>query len=194
MRLANQALQQIYGKAIPGAAFPLFAGSKMTHSGTSVTVTVSITEGGKPDGKPVALTTTAPAAATQTTTLGKGPDVPRNMCITAGFANTFPQDCGYPGILGKFANGTAIELNATATIGTDGSSIVLTATSPTGFTPFASSYGRASWARTVFFSKEGGLPVIPWFANFSVTNPWTPPPGEVRADQVLPTAPRYEGL
>ena len=33
----------------------------------------------------------APLAATQTTTLGKGVSVPRNQCITAGFANTFPQ-------------------------------------------------------------------------------------------------------
>ena len=27
----------------------------------------------------------------------------------------------------------------------------------------------------IFFSKVGGLPVIPWYANFSVTNPWSPP-------------------
>ena len=34
---------------------------------------------------------------------------------------------------------------------------------------------RASWPRTIFFSKDG-LPVIPWYANFTTTNPWTPPP------------------
>ena len=42
--------------------------------------------------------------------------------------HVYPQDCGYPLIIGT--NGTAknAELNATATIGQDGSSIVMTVT------------------------------------------------------------------
>jgi hypothetical protein len=36
-------------------------------------------------------------------------------------------------------------------------------------------YGRASWPLTAFFSREGGLPVIPWYANFSTSVPWSPP-------------------
>tara|TARA_B110001452_G_scaffold17861_1_gene14527 strand:+ start:153 stop:617 length:465 start_codon:yes stop_codon:yes gene_type:complete len=91
-----------------------------------------------------------------------------------------------PAILGVLANGTKASLNASAAIGADGSSIVLTAVAaPAGFTPTASSYGRASWPRTIFFSTEGGLPVIPWFANFSTTNPWTPPPpGEAASSEL----------
>ena len=85
--------------------------------------------------------------------------MPRNECITAGFASTFPEDCGYPMILGTHANGTAAALNASAAVGADGSSVLLTAAAPEGFTPTATSYGRASWPRTVFFSKEGGPPL-----------------------------------
>ena len=62
----------------------------MTQSGSTVTVTVAITAGGKP----TTLTTDAPTAATQSTTLGKGVDVPRNKCVTVGIKNTYPQDCG----------------------------------------------------------------------------------------------------
>ena len=36
-------------------------------------------------------------------------------------------------------------------------------------------YGRASWPLTAFFAREGGLPVIPWYANFSTSVPWSPP-------------------
>ena len=34
--------------------------------------------------------------------------------------------------------------------------------------------GRVVWPMTLFFSKAG-LPVIPWFASLSATNPWTSP-------------------
>lgn len=86
----------------------------------------------------------------------------------------------YPQIIGKYKNGTSASLNATATIGEDGSSIVLTATATNDFTPTASSYGRASWPRTVFYAmavSDGSIqnPVIPWFSNFSTINPWHPP-------------------
>ena len=64
--------------------------------------------------------------------------------------------------------------------------MILTATVPSssstgggdgGFTPHATSYGRASWPMTTVFSSvaEGSLPVIPWYANLSATDPWTPP-------------------
>lgn len=173
-RLANQALTMIYGKTIAGSAFPMYGGSKMTSAAGKVTVTVSITAG--PGGKAMALTDTPPLAATQSTTLGKPGSIPRNKCITAGIKTGYPEDCGYPAILGAFANGTKAQLNATATIGADGSSLVLTATAPAGFTATASAYGRASWPTTIFFGKEGdNLPVIPWLANFSTTDPWTPP-------------------
>ena len=90
-------------------------------------------------------------------------------CLTASAAAA-----GYPTIEGVLANGTAASLNATATIGADGSSLVLTAGAPAGFKPTASSYGRASWPLTTFFSQSG-LPVIPWYANFTTVDPWTPP-------------------
>ena len=48
-----------------------------------------------------------------------------------------------------------LSLNASAVIGSDGASIVLTNTdpAPAGFVAAATSYGRASWPRTVFFAK-----------------------------------------
>ena len=185
-----------------------------------MSVTVKI----EADGKPCKLSTVAPLAATQSTTLGKGVSVPRNQCITAGFADTFPQDCGYPQIYG--ANASSV-LNATATIGSDGSSLVLTASAPAGFQAVATSYGRASWPRTVFYA--GDLPVslslslslsrsrsrsrslsvararagsvahdcasagcfrqvIPWYADMSASNTWTPPKsGGWAADEPRPT-------
>eukprot|EP00908_Phaeocystis_cordata_P008726 Transcript_19422.p1 GENE.Transcript_19422~~Transcript_19422.p1 ORF type:complete len:329 (-),score=91.77 Transcript_19422:118-1104(-) len=178
-RLATQALVQIYGHPIAGADFPLFAGQSAAvvasaSGGATLQVTVRLQAG--LSGKPIQITADAPLAATQSSTLGKPGSVPRNQCVTAGVAATFPQDCGYPAILGLLANGSKASLNATATIGADGASLVLEAAVPSGgFTATATSYGRASWPRTIFFSKVGGLPVIPWYANFSVTNPWSPP-------------------
>ena len=94
----------------------------------------------------MAITDLAPLSATQSTSLGKGKiDVPRNKCMTAtGVASFYPQDCGYPAILGKDANGTAATLNATATIGSDGTSVVLNAVAPAGFVPSASSCESAT--------------------------------------------------
>ena len=216
-RLATQALVQIYGHPIAGADFPLFAGQSAAvvasaSGGATLQVTVRLQAG--LSGKPIQITADAPLAATQSSTLGKPGSVPRNQCVTAGVAATFPQDCGYPAILGLLANGSKASLNATATIGADGASLVLEAAVPSGgFTATATSYGRASWPRSapqralellapdappqaprpppsrrlltrvpdprrgaaIFFSKVGGLPVIPWYANFSVTNPWSPP-------------------
>ena len=95
-RLANQALRQIYSKPIAGAEFPFYAFSNLTSASGSVAVTVAI-RAGRAKGK-VVLTTDAPLAATQSTTLGAGPSLPRNKCVTAGqFGHGvvgFPQFCG----------------------------------------------------------------------------------------------------
>ena len=95
-RLANQALLQIYSKPIAGAEFPFYAFSNLTSASGSVTVTVAIRAGRAKD--KVVLTTDAPLAATQSTTLGAGPSLPRNKCVTAGqFGHGvvgFPQFCG----------------------------------------------------------------------------------------------------
>ena len=39
-----------------------------------------------------------------------------------------------------------------------------------GFKPTATSYGRASWPVTAFFSAAGA-PVLPWYANISSADP-----------------------
>ena len=146
-----------------------------------MTVTVAI-RAGRAKTK-VKLTTTAPLAATQSTRLGQGGSLARNKCATAAAqhyhypprtAKTFAEYCGYPQIWGAFANGSKLALNASAAIGADGSSLVLSAAAPAGFNATASSYGRATWPMTVFFSSTG-LPVIPWWASFNATEPWQSP-------------------
>ena len=98
---------------------------------------------------------------------------------------SFPSDCGYPSIHGQAADGSLLELNATASLGSDGSSIVLTAThAPRGFVPLATSSGRASWPMPRFYSIAGGLPVLPWHAALNATDPYTPPGGWVPTDAV----------
>eukprot|EP01048_Picozoa_sp_COSAG05_P015077 COSAG05_NODE_1774_length_4111_cov_5.453444_3_plen_633_part_01 len=180
-RLANQALLQIFDQHVPGAEFPVYAGSSssliMSDRGeTVITVTVKIR--GQLTGKRVALTTAAPSVATQSSSGNKPGWTPRNICPTVqDVTGSLPTDCGYPVIYGT--NNTA--LNATAAIGPDGSSILLTAKIPRGssageFKATASSMGRASWPLTIFFS-EHGLPVIPWFADFQTSNCYTPPGG-----------------
>ena len=77
-------------------------------------------------------------AATQSSTLGKPGSVPRNQCITVNVRTGFPEDCGYPQILGTVA-GKEVYLNATATVGPDGSTLVFAATVrhfPAQFPPF----------------------------------------------------------
>ena len=87
-----------------------------------------------------------------------------------------PCDCGYPYIYGQFSNGSSLLLNATASVGADGTTMVLSVAAPGGtFEPTASSYGRASWPMTQFFAQVGGNPVIPWYSNFTNMHPWQPP-------------------
>jgi len=173
LRLANQALVQVYGKKISAADFPMYAGSSATVSNGNTVVTVVVK--GSLTGGAIKLTATPTAAASASSTLGAKNSVPRNKCVTILGYPRLPCDCGYPYIYGAFDNGTALFLNATATIGADGSSVVLTAAAPEGFKPTASSYGRASWPMTIFFAEDGGNPLIPWYNNFSSTNPWEPP-------------------
>jgi hypothetical protein len=197
-RLANQALRMIHGVGAPQAA-PMYAGSKLVSpaGGKSTSVRVDVRAGGQR----VKLTVRVPESATQSTTLGLSPSVPRNRCVTDAFAydggraGAFPQDCGYPAIGGLDGAGGWVWLNATAAIGTDASSIVLTAELPSAqptlssaaasvrpeapftpvFTPLATSYGRASWPMSLFFTENDGLPVLPWYANLSTMTPWDPP-------------------
>jgi hypothetical protein len=185
-RLANQALRILYKQQGVEGEFPFYASqslaiSKSTTGAATATVTVAIRTGRPGAQSKVELTMNAPLAATQSTTLGTGIWLPRNKCVTSvaeGFGHgmkVFPEFCGYPTIFGIAANGTTLSLNASATIGSDGSSIVISATMPPGdFNVTGTSYGRATWPLTVFFSKAG-LPVVPWFASLSATDPWTSP-------------------
>ena len=90
-----QALVQLYGQTVAGADFPIFAGSSATVSAAGV-VTVSVAIKGSISGEAVQLTATAPLAATQSSTLGKGISVPRNECIAGYIKAGMPCDCGYP--------------------------------------------------------------------------------------------------
>ena len=195
--LANQALAKIFNASrhYVDVEFPTFAGHQsVVQRGGTVTVTVALRAGfGTKQG--VRLTTAVPFATTQSSVLGcmnngtpggnaQPVSVPRNMCPAAFFPASVngsclqrqrcatALNCGYPAIYGQ--NGSV--LNATASIGIDGSSIVLSAQNvPTDFKVLATSLGRGDWPMTRFFS-EAGLPVLPWFANLSTLDPWTRPP------------------
>lgn len=185
---------------------PVYGGSSVEllatpRGASSVRVTVKVV--GSLSRRPVKLTAVAPTAATQSTTLGKSVSTPRNRCVAGVMAAALPCDCGWPTIYGTGAAGVS-HLNASASIGDDGASIVLEATAPTGFVPTATSCtapaispamcrrdepctdaappggladGRASWPMTTFFAATAGAnPVIPWFSNFTTVDPYTPPP------------------
>ena len=65
-------------------------------------------------------------------------------------------------------------VNATATLTEGGAAIELTASVEAGWEVVATSYGRASWPMTIFFSQTG-VPVLPWYAALNETLPWVPP-------------------
>lgn len=161
-RLSDAALHMIFNMG-DGSVFPMYKSSsasvvtrqhprgRSSSASTIVSVTIALDNAN-------GLTTTAPPAATQSTTLGKPGSVPRNVCVTSVDPKATPTDCGYPTIYGK--DGSTI--NATASISSTGDGIVLEGTAPAGFEPNATSYGRASWPLTTFFGGNG-LPVIPWY-------------------------------
>lgn len=173
-RLAKQALAMIYKLPITGWQFPLIANSSVISTTRGKVSVVVDLRGGGAGGPPVNLTDDPPLAATQPSALS-GFSLPRNLCVTAGpythGGGPFPEYCGYPHI--HCSDGSV--LNASATIGADKSSIILSAPS-SNCTAVATSYGRADWPMTVFFTEgEKGLPVIPWYAAIGVNNSWTPP-------------------
>ena len=169
-RLATAALDQVYGMKQFEAAHspPLYAGQTlMPDAGDGITrIRVQLSR---------PATTDVPPWATAPTTLGNM-SVPRNACpieIMPPFHN--PQDCGYPRMYATAANGTAQVFNATAVLKNSGSAMELAAPVPPGWEIRASSYGRASWPMTIFFSATG-VPVLPWFSALNETRPWIIPP------------------
>lgn len=71
-------------------------------------------------------------------------------------------------------NGSELVFNATATLTSDGRALEITARIPPALQIVASSYGRASWPMTLFFSKAG-VPLLPWYATVNETLPWVLP-------------------
>lgn len=172
-RLATAALDQVYGmKQLESAhAPPLYAGQTLLPAGRGgngfATVRVVLSR---------PATTTVPAWATASSTLGKPGSVPRNACPVADmppFHNY--ADCGYPRLYATAPNGTEGVFNATAVLVNNGTAIELSAPVPSGWHVRASSYGRASWPMTIFFSATG-VPVLPWFSEMNETKPWAIPP------------------
>ena len=190
-RLAAGALDQVYGRKeyADQHSPPLYAGQSLlppidgeeeeeeedrskeegstTTTTTTARVLVKLTR---------PATTTVPVWATASSTLGQPGSIPRNECLVAlmpPFHNY--QDCGYPRLYGHFtANGTRAVFNATATLTTPTTITVSAQVPASGFEVTASSYGRASWPMTIFFSPAG-VPVLPWYAALNETRPWVPP-------------------
>lgn len=163
--LADQALAKIFNVSKSHVEFPTFSHHQsVTQAGGTVTVTVVLTAGFGTKHS-VRLTTALPFATTQSSILGcmnngtpggnlQPVSVPRNMCPTSFFPDSVngsclqrqrcatPHNCGYPAIYGQ--DGSV--LNATASIGADGSSIVLSAeNAPATFKVIATSVGRGDW-------------------------------------------------
>ena len=110
---------------------PTYAGGVASAAGSSVSVTVSFTN----------VPTTLVAAADHCPTeLG----VPASTC--AGFS-----------ILGSDGK----SYNATAAVGSDQKSIVLTSAVPAGVTAAGSAFGVAGWPINIIKSAEG-IPIFPW--------------------------------
>ena len=94
------------------------------------------------------------------------------VCARAAFHN--PADCGWPRLYARFENGTEVTFNATITLLEGGRSLSISARIPSTMQVVASSYGRASWPMTLFFS-EHGVPLLPWYAALNETLPWVLP-------------------
>lgn len=141
---------------------------------------------GHPSGRRLSLGVDAPVEATRPSSPSSHVYVPRNACVTRihwGHVRSMPQisfdptahdDCGWPVIIGHGPNLDEIHLQANASIGADRSSLILEARAPRDFVPYGSALGRAAWPMMRFYSAEG-LPVLPWYANFTTTQPHIPP-------------------
>jgi sialate O-acetylesterase len=145
-RLVNSALVQVYGLTTLQWKCPTVSSTNSTVSGTTVTVEVRF----EADSIGTGLTTTVPAYALA---------VQANVCPSGATAN----ECGYPAIEVNNGGTSNTVLNATATLTSDSKGMLLTATAPgTGYKAVKSSYGRASWPRTIVFNSNG-CPVLPWY-------------------------------
>jgi len=168
-RLAAAALDQLFGRRAFEVqhAPPLYAGQTLApwHAGNA-TVVVRLSR---------AATTIVPPWATASSTLGQPGSIARNECPAARmppFHN--PEDCGWPRLYARLPNGTLRVYNASAQLVEGGKAIRLSAAVPAAVDVYASSYGRASWPMTIFFSAAG-VPVLPWFAELNETRPWVLP-------------------
>jgi len=171
-RLAAAALDQAYGRREfePAHSPPLYAGQAvMQHAApgnSTVIVLVRLSR---------VATATVPPWAVASSTLGQPGSIARNACPVAlmpPFHN--PEDCGWPRIYAVDAAGHGTVFNATARLTHGGRAVELSASVPTALKVVASSYGRASWPMTLFFS-EHGVPVLPWYAALNQTMPWVLP-------------------
>jgi len=169
-RLAAAALDQVYGRHDLAAEHspPLYAGQTLLPSrgGGAAAVVVRLSR---------PATTTVPPWATASSTLGQPGSVARNACpvaIMPPFHN--PEDCGWPRLYALAANGSTVVFNASATLVDGGTAVRLEANVPPTLRVVASSYGRASWPMTLFFSSAG-VPVLPWYATLNETRPWVLP-------------------
>ena len=144
-RLAALALAQVYGRAGVAHLSPRYASaSAAAPAGRTLTVTVSVTPGAAYAG--LALVPPSPAGAHGNSSL-----CPAQWGVEARSCDWFAvQD----------SNGAW--LNATAAIGADGQTIVLTATaSADGATANATRNGYADWP-VVSVYNSAGLPLVPW--------------------------------
>lgn len=142
LRLANYALYQVYRQSAPHL-YPMYSSSSATTLGKTITVTVRF--------DPATLPGTlhlVPAACPS--------DVPANNCD------------GFDIQLGDAGKSW---INATAAIGADGRSLVLTATAPvTGLRAIGCRYAQSSWPVISLYSSEN-LPAIPWTAALTTARP-----------------------
>ena len=168
-RLAAGALELLYGRAsyAPSHRAPMYAGQALQPStGNRTAVIVKLTR---------PATTVVPPWATASSTLGQPGSIARNACPVAEmppFHN--PEDCGWPRLYAKDSAGKESVFNATARLIEGGNAISISAEIPAGLQVVASSFGRASWPMTIFFSPEG-VPVLPWYATLDQTLPWELP-------------------
>jgi len=188
-RLAAAALDQAYGRREyePAHSPPLYSGQTLVQraslGNSTATVLVRLSR---------VATSTVPPWATGSSTLGQPGSVARNACPVAlmpPFHN--PEDCGWPRLYATDAAGQTTVHNATARLANGGRAIEISASVPAHLEVVASSYGRASWPMTLFFS-ERGVPVLPWYATLNQTLPWVLPAAVGDAPAPIPVDSAWE--